>query len=206
MSLKNELRRIYVACLASYNAGILHGVWIDCDGKDADELQDEVAAMLRSSPEPNVMVNCPAKHWHGEAAALLPACPTCKGSGEVPSAEEWAIHDHEGFGNLEEYTSLERVAELCRMLDEHDDAWLAYVETVGEQYASEENFNDAFAGEFDSKEDWAERYADDTGLLESVPENLRCYFDMERFARDCELGGDISFSERDGRVFAFHNV
>lgn len=26
--------RIFVACLASYNAGTLHGEWIDCTGKD----------------------------------------------------------------------------------------------------------------------------------------------------------------------------
>ena len=44
--------RIYVACLASYNAGTLHGVWIDCDGKDAQELTAEVEAMLAKSPVP----------------------------------------------------------------------------------------------------------------------------------------------------------
>ena len=41
--------RIYVACLAAYNNGYLHGAWIDAD-QDADEIRDEIAAMLARSP------------------------------------------------------------------------------------------------------------------------------------------------------------
>lgn len=44
--------RIYVACLAAYNSGRLHGVWIDCFGKGAEEIKAEVGAMLKASPEP----------------------------------------------------------------------------------------------------------------------------------------------------------
>jgi antirestriction protein len=42
--------RIYVACLASYNAGILHGRWIDAD-TGADEIREEIEGMLAESPE-----------------------------------------------------------------------------------------------------------------------------------------------------------
>lgn len=42
-------RRIYVACLAAYNNGILHGEWIDAD-QSAEELQEAVSAMLSRSP------------------------------------------------------------------------------------------------------------------------------------------------------------
>ena len=41
--------RIYVACLAAYNNGYLHGAWIEAD-QDADEIRDEIAAMLARSP------------------------------------------------------------------------------------------------------------------------------------------------------------
>lgn len=41
--------RIYVACLAAYNNGYLHGTWIDAD-QDADQIRDEVSAMLARSP------------------------------------------------------------------------------------------------------------------------------------------------------------
>lgn len=43
--------RIYVACLAAYNAGRLHGRWIDAN-QDADTIREEIAAMLAASPEP----------------------------------------------------------------------------------------------------------------------------------------------------------
>jgi antirestriction protein len=42
--------RIYVACLAAYNNGKLHGIWIDCN-QDADGIWKEINAMLSSSPE-----------------------------------------------------------------------------------------------------------------------------------------------------------
>lgn len=43
--------RVYAACLASYNGGVLHGRWIDCD-RGADHIHSEIADMLRQSPEP----------------------------------------------------------------------------------------------------------------------------------------------------------
>ena len=60
-----------------------------------------------------------------------------------------------------------------------------------------------YQGTFSSKEEWAEQYADDTGMLESMPDNLRFYFDFEAFARDCEMGGDITFAEHEGNVWVF---
>ena len=44
----SDTPRIYVADLAAYNAGTLHGVWIDVS--DVDTLAEEVQAMLRESP------------------------------------------------------------------------------------------------------------------------------------------------------------
>ncbi|MEL6688361.1 MAG: antirestriction protein ArdA, partial [Pseudomonadota bacterium] len=41
--------RIYVACLASYNNGILHGKWIDAT-QDEEAIWDEVKQMLTNSP------------------------------------------------------------------------------------------------------------------------------------------------------------
>ncbi|MEO4002011.1 antirestriction protein ArdA [Mesorhizobium sp. CAU 1732] len=41
--------RIYVACLAAYNNGYLHGAWIDAD-QDAYQIRDQIAAMLARSP------------------------------------------------------------------------------------------------------------------------------------------------------------
>lgn len=47
---KTATPRIYVACLASYNNGDLHGTWIDCD-QDAEGIDKEIKAMLSQSKE-----------------------------------------------------------------------------------------------------------------------------------------------------------
>ena len=43
--------RIYVACLASYVGGHLHGEWIDLNpGVEVDEIHEAIAEILKSSP------------------------------------------------------------------------------------------------------------------------------------------------------------
>jgi antirestriction protein len=41
--------KIYVACLAAYNNGILHGCWIDAE-QEADEIRLGITAMLKAAP------------------------------------------------------------------------------------------------------------------------------------------------------------
>lgn len=48
----SEEIRIYVADLAAYNNGKLHGVWIDAT-EDPDTIQDQINDMLAKSPEPD---------------------------------------------------------------------------------------------------------------------------------------------------------
>jgi len=49
MSNKEFNPRIYVACLSSYNAGILYGEWIEILDKDAEDLEAEIKDMLAAS-------------------------------------------------------------------------------------------------------------------------------------------------------------
>ena len=44
--------KIYVACLAAYNSGHLHGTWIDAT-QSADEIHKDIKAMLKASPIEN---------------------------------------------------------------------------------------------------------------------------------------------------------
>jgi antirestriction protein len=49
-SLKTKFEpRIYVACLAAYNSGYLHGAWIDA-AQEPWSIYDDVKAMLAASP------------------------------------------------------------------------------------------------------------------------------------------------------------
>ena len=41
--------KIYIACLASYNNGILYGKWIDAN-QDASVLEEEISDILAGSP------------------------------------------------------------------------------------------------------------------------------------------------------------
>jgi antirestriction protein len=45
---KGEIR-IYVACLAAYNDGVLHGCWIDAE-QEPDDISSGINAMLKASP------------------------------------------------------------------------------------------------------------------------------------------------------------
>ncbi|HEF4732917.1 antirestriction protein ArdA [Burkholderia multivorans] len=158
-------RRIYVACLAAYNAGILYGKWIDCEDKDAFEIQEEVDEMLKGSP--------------------------------CPGAEEWAIHDHEGFGGLlGEHDSFERVAELNEALNEHGDALLAFLEAFGRD-ADIEKFSEAYRGQWDSPEAFAEDWAIEADVIR--PDHpLYSYVDWAHY-----WNADLrhSFTEHDGHFF-----
>lgn len=48
----NDTPSIYVACLAAYNNGKLHGAWIDAT-LEPDAILEAVQAMLATSPEPD---------------------------------------------------------------------------------------------------------------------------------------------------------
>jgi antirestriction protein len=187
------MNRIYVACLASYNNGVLHGEWIDATA-DVDEMQEHVDRILRASKFPNVMVD-----HEGE---------------QVPSAEEFAIHDHEGdaLKGLGEYSGLAKVAALIELEDLAESEIgsdgpaivRAYWDNMGtmpdDAQEAVDAARDAYAGSFDNREAFADDYAEQTGLLDSVPENLRSYFDMDAFGRDLLMG---DYFENDGHYF--HN-
>ena len=56
--------RIYVASLSDYNAGILHGTWIDfAQLTDLDDLRAAIAAMLATSPTAKAAPGQPAEEW-----------------------------------------------------------------------------------------------------------------------------------------------
>jgi antirestriction protein len=161
--------KIYVACLAAYNNGILHGSWIDAS-TGAEHIHEEIKTMLAASP--------------------------------IPHAEEWAIHDYEGFGGirLSEYEDIEKVAELAAMIEEHGPAYIAYAQYAGMEDASEEDFQDKYAGEWDSEEDFAMSLADETM---NIPENIQPYFNYEKFAGDLFINDYYSVDTEDHKVHVF---
>lgn len=207
--------RIYVADLAAYNAGILHGVWIDLDGKDEDEIQSEIDAMLRASPEPNTVRNCPRcdgyrqpsiwKAVREKRALTVDLCFVCGGKGVTPSAEEWAVHDYEGFEGLDpgEYPGLPTLVLWAKMLAQHGEAWSEYVDWQCDS-ATEEDFNERYQGEFDSPADFAQELFENLYNLDaSMPHELRYHINWDSVARDMRYGGDFYFSDDYGPCHVF---
>jgi antirestriction protein len=158
--------RIYVACLASYNAGRLHGEWIDLDNKSEDDVHAEIQAMLKASKETD--------------------------------AEEYAIHDYELPFKISEYEGIDTILEQLEKIAEHGEAWQAYCEYFGKDYATESDFRDRYQGEWSSEQAFAENIADDTILCEVDNETVKRYFDYESFSRDLFLDG---YTFVNGHVF-----
>ena len=182
--------RIYVASLSDYNAGILHGVWLEADD-EVEALEQEILAMLKASP-------------------------TTKRYGDV--AEEYAIHDYENFSRhvrLGEYESLDQVSRLARGIGRHGEAfaawWANQEPEATEDDELDEQFEEHYLGEFGSLEEYGESVLEDMGIdldeLPGVPEGLRPYvtIDIEGWTRDMEMGGDITTVEGGRGVYVFWN-
>lgn len=201
MTATNLAPRIYVACLASYNNGVLHGEWINAN-QDADSIREEIAKILRTSKYPNVEVTCPDC-----ADSTDPTCATCNSTGKVPSAEEYAIHDYEDFGGVTigEYEPIDRVSEIAEMLAKHGEAFAKYADYVGIDYATEEDFEEAYAGEWDSEEAYTESTIEE-GLWGEIPEHLANYIDTAKMARDLFIGDYFSAESSNHTIYVFRRT
>ena len=170
--------RIYVASLSDYNAGILHGDWIEAD-QEPDALSDAVQEMLDRSP--------------------------------TDGAEEFAIHDFEGFGHygVSEYDSLDWISRVARGIAEHGPAFGAWADRCNQDEDELARFDDAYMGAWSSVEKYAEELLDDLGYLravdEAVPDMLQPYVrvDIAAFAHNLELSGDLTVAEHALGVWLF---
>lgn len=160
---------IYVACLAAYNHGFLHGAWIDAT-QDIDEIYAEINKILKASP--------------------------------LKSAEEFAIHYFEGFGDIQlsEYASIEYVVQVVEFITDRGELGGALLGNYTIEEA-ETLLGDHYHGSYKSEVDFAysifeECYASD------IPENLKFYFDYEAFARDLFINDYFSV-EADGETHVF---
>jgi len=195
--------KFYAACLASYNNGVLHGAFVEVS-TDIGEMQDQINAMLRASKFPNVTVEHDGK--------------------QVPSAEEWQVHDWDDdtglFSPLGETSDLKQIAKLAEVAELADrefghsqtEILDAYLDHMGREYVLAGDPSDiveecagAYAGTFDSLEEWAEEFLEDTGALKEVPESLRGYIDFAAWARDAQYSGDIFSAKCGGSVHVFWN-
>lgn len=188
--------KVWIGCLASYNAGRLIGEWVEAtDADDMREAQKRVAEQ---------------------------AVKAAKEANEYPvyfgEPEEFFIADYDEFGSLGstlgEYPDYETVARIGALIEEHGEAFLGFVETCEPdlETVDEDDFHEAYRGVHDSEEDYSQEQAIELGLggiqahwpkptqyggyshdeHVNVIEELSSYIDWERVARDDFLHGPLA--------------
>ena len=165
--------RIYVVCLASYNAGKLYGEWFDLDDYDGEVGLGDLLAAIK---------------------VMLDKSPVV--------GEEWAIHDNEGFGpyRVGEYENLWDLVRLSDAVQEHGEAMLHYAADVELEYALE-SFDEAFNGIHDSEEDYAEELT--ASLHNIRDTWFEYYIDYQAMARDLFMSDYTSHDLSNGDVAVF---
>lgn len=164
----NKVMSIALTNLHKYVCGVLDFTWLDLPASP-----EEIQAAFDK-----IQVSHGDKKYYSSESIM----------------EEAFITDYEcDFYNVGEYESIEKLNEMSEEIDALEDYEKEIVKAlINDGYSLEEALekkDDCYYYEGDNMTEVAENYAEETGLLESIPENLRYYFDFERFGRDMELEG-----------------
>ena len=110
----------------------------------------------------------------------------------IKDAEEYAIHDYEGFEGvtIHEYAGIESVARMGAFIAEHGALGAGLLEQfVGDINQAETALQDCYHGQFASLADFMEDLTAESGV--TIPDALRYYIDWKAMARDAEMNGEF---------------
>lgn len=145
---------IYVACLASYNEGLLFGYWLDLEvASDVEDIWEGIRWVISQSPTVG------AEEWAIHDNSGLPSCL----SGEWPDIKDLA--EFAGIFN-----------------DLFESEQVPYVLACNNQSAvlSEDTFRDSYHGMFDSVADFCISVYVEGGDIEQSIGQLSNYIDWDR--------------------------
>jgi len=149
---------------------------------------------------------------HDEIQSMLSSSP-------FTLAEEYAIHDYEGFGNYQvgEYQPVDEVIKIAEKIIKHGAAYVGWISVAdADEIEDDDKFGDAFIGEFDSEdayyEDLGETYVDSfkAGLDEATRSQfeagIESAIDLVRYGKNLDAF-DVRFAKVLGpgtfQVFAY---
>ena len=121
--------------------------------------------------------------WDG-IQAMLKASP-------IAEAEEWAIHDYEGFEGvrIEENTGIDTLVQIAAFLAEHGTVGAEILTYYGGDLdEARAAMEDRHLGSFISLADYVQEVTEETM---TIPQALRYYIDWQAMARDAEMNGDV---------------
>ena len=172
---------IYVASLADYNNGRLHGKWIDA-ARDPDAIYADINAILASSREPD------AEEWAIHDYEQF-------GTWKVSEYETVEQISHVAKGIAEHGYAYAAWADVF----DGDDAGI-----------DDASFYESYLGHYDSITAYVEQMSDDLGYeeeLDKLSEHLRSFvrLDYAAIARDIEASGDVAaVPDPQGGLWVFH--
>ena len=165
--------------LGKYNEGVLDFVWLSLPATD-----EEIADAFDK-----IQVSHDDIHYYSNGLGQVADNDTY---GEY---EEFFITDYEcEFMRIGEYENLEKLNEIAQAIEDLYDYEQDIVKAlINDGYSLEDALNKKddcyYYADCHSMADVAEQYANETGLLDSIPDNLRYYFDFEAFGRDMSFDG-----------------
>jgi antirestriction protein len=158
----SDTPKVWVGCLASYNAVTLFGQWVDLDD-GFDHFEAELARILEASPEPNA---------EEPLFADFEAFPfTVSGEptyDDIRKACEW-------YAWLEDDVNTGLRTQALAALQVARDLGIEPEEALG-----------LWVGE-GTRADFAEQMMDVSGDWDQVPEHLRYYIDLDAYGRDLAM-------------------
>lgn len=162
---------VWIACLASYNSGILHVAWVNVP-ETVKEFQEEIDKVIKSSPFPD------SEEWaFHDYFDFAPF-----------EVDEW-----------EDMNTLIMKANVLNSLESYEveafDKW-EYNEHSGDDAQSIlDRFRDEYRGEYQSGEDYAFHFYSE---CYETPEYLMNYINYEMIWTEMTYDG---FYENDGHIF-----
>lgn len=105
------------------------------------------------------------------------------------SAEEYAIHDYDGFYGFRvgEYESLETVQRIAEGIADHGEAFAAFVDTAGTEEATLDTFEERYRGTYASMDAFLDEFIDSMGWAD----------ELEKFGDRTGMGGFVSINYAD---------
>lgn len=173
----SDTPRIYVASLADYNAGWLHGRWIDAD-QDADTIHAQIATMLAESREPI------AEEW---------------------AIHDYENFDGLRLSEYADIATVAEAARLIVQHGPVFGHLMSHFGGLSGLEEAERYMQDGYRGAFDRLEDYVEELIGDCygDAVAKLPDFIRYHIDYEGIGHDLQYGGDIFTIEAGGKVHVF---